>query len=302
VNVLEASMIVVGDEILGGYVTDANSPWLAERLRRHGVPFSRVQVVPDTAEAIDEALQAELARPRPRLIVTSGGIGSTPDDLTYEAVAASLGRDLVEDPVIGERIAGALDWSRDQGLEVSDAFAWHLGRMARIPAGSHLLLREGGWAAGVAVDVDGGTDAGGATIVILPGVPSEFRALMEHAVEPAVLEGRNVVPSVAEIEHALPESALNLTFVELMERWPAVKLGSYPGRPMLVRLSGEPDEVTEATGFVQQAVDDLSESPAGQRITTAWQRRGPRTDPDAGVPEPDDAADRAGAHDEEKDA
>lgn len=294
---LEASMIVVGDEILGGYVTDTNSPWLADRLRSHGVPFTRVHVVPDTAEAIDEALQAELARSRPRLIVTSGGIGSTPDDLTYEAVAASLGRDLVEDPIIGERIAGALDWSREQGLEVSEAFAWHLGRMARIPAGSHLLLREGGWAAGVAVDVDGGSDAGGATIVILPGVPSEFRALVEHTVEPAVLQGRNVVPSVSEIEHAFPESALNLAFVELMERWPAVKLGSYPGRPMVIRLSGDPVEVAEATDFVQRAVDLLSESPAGQRITAAWSRRGPQ---DESADEPaDDAADRPGHPDQE---
>jgi molybdenum cofactor synthesis domain-containing protein len=280
VHVLEASMIVVGDEILGGYVTDTNSPWLAGRLRGHGVPFTRVQVVPDTAEAIGEALQAELARSRPRLIVTSGGIGSTPDDLTYEAIAASLERELVENPVIGERIAGALDWSREQGLEVSDEFAWHLGRMARIPAGSHLLLREGGWAAGVAVDLEGGCGAEGATIVILPGVPSEFRALMEHAVEPAVLEGRNVVPTVTEIEHALPESALNVTFVELMRRWPSVKFGSYPGRPMLIRLTGETDEVSDAARFVQGAVDELSGSPAGERITAAWSRRGPRADPD----------------------
>jgi molybdenum cofactor synthesis domain-containing protein len=292
VPVLEASMIVVGDEILGGYVTDTNSPWLAERLRSHGVPFTRIQVVPDTAHAIDEALQAELARSRPRLIVTSGGIGSTPDDLTYEAVAASLDRDLVEDPVIGERISGALDWSREQGLDVSERFAWHLGRMARIPAGSRLLLRDGGWAAGVAVEVDGGCDADGVTIVILPGVPSEFRALIEHAVEPAVLQGRNVVPAVTEIEHALPESALNLAFVELMERWPAVKLGSYPGRPMLIRLSGDPGEVAEAAGFVQYEVDALTGSPAGQRITAAWNRRGPRADPD-------DATDGSDQHDEE---
>lgn len=278
---LEASMIVVGDEILGGYVTDTNSPWLADRLRAEGVPFTRVHVVPDSVAAIDEALQAELARARPRVIVTSGGIGSTPDDLTYEAVAASLGRELVEDPVIGERIAGAIDWSRQQGLEITETFSWHLHRMARIPAGSNLLLREGGWAAGVAVDVDGGSEAGGATVVILPGVPSEFRALVEHAVEPALLRGRNVVPTVAEIEHGLPESALNPMFVELMQRWPDVKLGSYPGRPMLVRLSGEPEVVAAAEAFTRDAIDALSASSAGKRTVAAWRRRGPQATPDA---------------------
>jgi molybdopterin-biosynthesis enzyme MoeA-like protein len=104
--VLEASVVVIGDEILGGYVSDANSPCSRSLSANHGVPLSRVQVVPDEMGAIDEALTAELARSRPRLLVTSGGIGSTPDDITYEAVAASLGRELVEDPLLCERIDG----------------------------------------------------------------------------------------------------------------------------------------------------------------------------------------------------
>ena len=272
---LAASMIVIGDEILGGYVTDTNSPWLADRLRDLGVPLTRVQVVPDESDAIDEALQAELARSRPRVVLTSGGIGSTPDDLTYEAIAASLGRELVEDPVIGERIAGALTWSREQGLDVSDGFAWHLGRMARIPAGSRLLLRDGGWAAGVAVDVDGGSDTeAGATVVILPGVPSEFRAIVGQVVEPQLLADRNDVPSVVEIEHGFPESALNLVFVEVMTRHPQVKLGSYPGRPMLVRLSGIEDEVDAAAKLVGDAISALESGPAGARLSAAWIKRG----------------------------
>ena len=272
---LAASMIVIGDEILGGYVTATNSPWLADRLRDLGVPLTRVQVVPDAMGAIDEALQAELARSRPRVVLTSGGIGSTPDDLTYEAIAASLGRDLEEDPVIGERIAGALAWSREQGLDVSDEFAWHLGRMARLPAGSRLLLRDGGWAAGVAVDIDGGSDAeAGATVVILPGVPSEFRAIVGQVVEPQLLADRNDVPSVAEIEHGFPESALNLVFVEVMARYPQVKLGSYPGRPMLVRLAGVQDEVAAAAKLVSDAIAALESGPAGARLSAAWTSRG----------------------------
>ncbi len=262
---LEASMVVVGDEILGGYVTDTNSPFLADRLRTHGVPFARAHVVPDTMDSIAEALQAELDRGGPRVVITSGGIGSTPDDLTYEAVAAALGRPLVEDPVIGERIAGAVEWSREQGFEVDDTFIWHLGRMARIPADARLLQREGGWAVAVAVDVDGGSDAGGTTVVILPGVPSEFRALLEQAVEPALLAGRNPVPEVRELQHTYPESALNRTFITMQERWPQVKLGSYPGRPMLVRLAGSRDDVDAAAAFVGEAIAALDASPAGAR-------------------------------------
>ncbi|MEX1178386.1 MAG: molybdopterin-binding protein [Nitriliruptor sp.] len=271
---LEASMVVIGDEILAGYVVDANSGWFAERLRDHGVPLSRVHVVPDEFDAIDEALQAELARPRPRVVVTSGGIGSTPDDLTYEAVAASLGRDLVEDELVAARIDAALRWTADQGVEVDDRFAWHLKRMARIPSGSRLLAADAGWSPGVAVDVDGGSDRpGGATVVILPGVPREFRSLVAGAIEPQLLEGRREVPTVVQIEHGFPESALNLTFAELLERHPEVKLGSYPGSPMIIRLTGSADTVAEAERFVRERVDALAASPGGARLLDAWAAR-----------------------------
>jgi molybdenum cofactor synthesis domain-containing protein len=280
---LEASMIVIGDEILGGYVTDSNSSWLADRLRAHGVPLTRVHVVPDEFDAIDEAVQAELARTRPRLIVTSGGIGSTPDDITFEAVAATLGRDLVEDARIAERLDGVVTWTREQGLVVDGRFEWHLKRMARIPEGGRLLQSPDSWVPAVATDVDGGCDADGATVLILPGVPSEFRRLVGEVVEPAFLAGRNAVPTVVEIEHGFPESVLNLAFEELTERFPGVKLGSYPGAPMIVRLTGDADEVSGAATVVRRAIEDLEASPAGARLTHAWSRRsgGPDREEDA---------------------
>jgi nicotinamide-nucleotide amidase len=271
--VLEASVVVIGDEILGGYVTDANSPWLADRLRAHGVPLTRVHVVPDEFDAIDEALQAELARSRPRLVLTTGGIGSTPDDITYEAIAASLGRGLVEQPVISERIDQALAWTRQQGLEVTEDFAWYLKRMARVPDGTRLLLDGGGWTPGLAVDVDGGMDDHGATVVILPGVPHLLRSIVGEVVEPQLLEGRNDIPTVVEVEHGFPESALNPTFATLVARYPDVKLGSYPGDPMLVRLSGTDEQVAGAERLVRDAIAELDASPAGARLREAWTRR-----------------------------
>ena len=265
-------MLVIGDEILGGFVEDTNSPWLARHLQGAGVPLDRVHTVPDEFAAIDEALQAELARARPRLVVTSGGIGSTPDDVTFEAVAASLGRGLAEDPVIASRIETSLQWQADQGVDVTDDFRWHMLRMARVPEGGH-LLGEDGWVPGIRVDVDGGVDADGVTIVILPGIPSEFRRILDDLVAPQLIDGRNPHITVAEIEHGLPESALNLTFAALLERHPDVKLGSYPGTPMLIRLSGEADDVAAAEAFVRQQLDDLLASEGGARLAAAWTRR-----------------------------
>lgn len=285
-------MVVIGDEILGGYVVDRNSGWFAERLRAHGVPLSRVHVVPDEFAAIDEALRAELDRGGPRLVVTCGGIGSTPDDITYEAVAATLGRELVEDPVIGGRIDGALAWTAEQGIDVAGGFSWHLKRMARIPTGSRLLSDVTGWSPGVTVDLDGGCDAGGITVVVLPGVPGQFRQLVEHVVEPQLLAGRREVPTVAEIAHPFPESALNLTFAELLDRF-EVKLGSYPGDPMLVRLTGEAEEVAAAERFVRERIDGLAASPAGRRLAAAWRTRlRGQHPPDGDGAEHDDPEDR----------
>ena len=271
---LEASIVVIGDEILGGFVQDTNSGWLAERLRLHGVALSWLHTVPDSFAAIDEALSTELARSRPRLVITTGGIGSTPDDVTYEAIAASLDRELVVSPVISERIHAALDWTREQGVEVDGEFTRHMMRMARIPQGATLLREHRGWAPGVRIDVDGGVDEdAGATIVVLPGVPSQLRSIVRDAVEPDLLVGRNEARAVAEITHSFPESALNLCFAKVLDRWPDVKLGSYPGLPMLVRLMGPADEVERARQYVATYVDDLEADPAGARLARAWSER-----------------------------
>lgn len=272
-DLLRASILVIGDELLGGFVQDSNSHFLARRLRAHGVPLDRVHVVPDEFDAIDEALQAELARPRPRLVLTTGGIGSTPDDITFEAVARSLGRDLVEEPTIAERLEGALGWTRSQGLEVDDEARHQFLRMARVPQGSRLLA-GGGWAPAVRVDVDGGVDEpGGATVVVLPGVPGQMRDLVTGGVEPTLLADRNPPWTVAEVLHGFPESVLNPTFLRLAERHPDVKLGSYPGAPMIVRLQGQPEAVAAAEAFVREQVDQLAATEAGQRLTAAWAAR-----------------------------
>ncbi|MFT5222256.1 MAG: molybdenum cofactor synthesis domain-containing protein, partial [Glaciecola sp.] len=122
-KVLEASMLVIGDEILGGFVQDTNSHWLAGQLMEVGVPLSRVSTVPDTFEDIAEALATELARARPRVIVTSGGVGSTPDDITFEAVAAALGQTVREEPLLRERIDTAIGWAADLGMDMGNGYA-----------------------------------------------------------------------------------------------------------------------------------------------------------------------------------
>lgn len=266
-------MLVIGDEILGGFVQDTNSSWLAGQLMQVGVPLSRVSTVPDTFEDINEALQAELARPRPRVIVTSGGVGSTPDDITFEAIAAALGQGLREEPLLRERIDTAIGWAADLGLDMETGYAEHMLRMCRIPEGGRLLGTDFGWVPGIAVDVDGGCKDGGVTIVILPGVPSQFRSIITGGLRPELLDGVNPPVEVVEVTHEFPESALNPCFAEVMQRFPEVKLGSYPGDVMVVRLIGPPGRVGEAADIVREFLKDLLASEAGAKMAAQWTKR-----------------------------
>jgi molybdenum cofactor synthesis domain-containing protein len=278
---LRASAIVIGDEILGGFVQDTNSGWLCQRLHLHGVPLDRIWTVPDELEAIGEALETELARGRPRLVVTSGGIGSTPDDRTMEAIARHLGVDLVVEPVIDARITAALERSAGRGTPVSAEHEQTVRKMALVPSGAYLLGGTSGVAPGVAVDVAGGCRrAEGATIVILPGIPSEFRRITTASIEPDLLDGRGQPQHVVEVTHPYPESLLNPVLHRLGEDYPDVHVGSYPGRECTVRLKGAPERVEAAAALVRAAVADVQGAPGSEQLREAWQTHW-ADDPDA---------------------
>lgn len=260
---LRASIVVIGDEILGGYVADTNSGWLAQRLQLLGVPLDRVVTVPDDVEAIADALSTELTRPRPRVVLTSGGIGSTPDDVTMRATARALGCSLRTDEEIDARITGALERTAGQGIALTAAHERAMRKMALVPEPAHLLPGSGGFAPGVAVDVDGGAgDSGGATVVILPGVPSELQRITLQGIEPVLLAGRGQPQTVEELQHGYPESLLNPVFDRLVADYPDVHLGSYPGPVCTVRLKGRPDRVAEALALVRAYLTELDADPA----------------------------------------
>lgn len=268
---VSVSIIVIGDEILGGFVQDTNSGWLAQQLQALGYPLDRISTVPDSHEAIDEALGLELARSRPRLILTSGGIGSTPDDVTFEAVARHLGLGLHLEPTINDRISAALSWTSDQGMNVTDGHERSMRKMAMVPESAYLLPGAPGFVPGVAIDVDGGARSDdGATIVIMPGVPGQLQRIFTDGVEPNVLAGRGKPQHVAEVRHPYPESTLNPVLDQLVVQYPDVHLGSYPGTECIIRLKGNKERVESAMALVEAYLDELAKDPAAERLSQAW--------------------------------
>lgn len=271
---LRVSIIVIGDEILGGFVQDTNSSWMAQRLQVLGFPLDRVVTVPDEFEAIDEALATELGRRRPRLLLTSGGIGSTPDDVTFEAVARHLGMDLRLEPTINERISAALAWTEEQGMEVTESHVRSMRKMAMVPESAYLLPGGTGFLPGIAVDVDGGCGAGdGATVIVMPGVPGQLRRIFTDGVEAHVLADRGHPQHVAEVRHPYPESTLNPVLDRLVVEYPDVHLGSYPGTECIVRLKGDRKRVEAAMALVAEYLETLARDPAATRLSQAWQTR-----------------------------
>jgi len=171
-----AGIVVTGTEVLTGRVSDRDGPWLSERLRELGVDHSYTIVVGDRREDMDEALRFLAAR-GVDLILTSGGLGPTADDLTAEVVGAFAGRAMVLDDVLEERIAEILKplMSRWPDLD-PDAIRASNRKQAVVPEGA-TVLDPVGTAPGLVVPVDRGP-----TVVVLPGPPRELHAMWPAAV------------------------------------------------------------------------------------------------------------------------
>jgi nicotinamide-nucleotide amidase len=174
-----AGILVTGTEVLTGIISDRNGPWLSERLRELGVDTAMIQIVGDRPEDLVSALtfmrEAGMA-----VIVTSGGLGPTADDLTAEVVGRFAGREMVLDDELEQRIADILApmMRRWPGLD-ADAIRASNRKQAVIPSGS-TILEPVGTAPGLVVPP---LDGAGPTVVVLPGPPRELQPMWATAVQ-----------------------------------------------------------------------------------------------------------------------
>ncbi|SOD95719.1 competence/damage-inducible protein A [Blastococcus haudaquaticus] len=178
-----AGIVVTGTEVLTGRVPDRNGPWLAEQLRLLGVDVGHVVVVGDRPEDLRAALSF-LTSTGASLVITSGGLGPTADDLTAEVVGAYQGRPSAVDAELEQRIAAVVErlmarrgWRTDPS-----ATAAGVRKQARVPDGA-TVLGPVGTAPGLVVPPADGRD--GPTVLVLPGPPSELQGMWPDAVAAA---------------------------------------------------------------------------------------------------------------------
>jgi nicotinamide-nucleotide amidase len=171
---VRAGIVVTGTEVLSGRITDRNGPWVSERLEELGLEVGQILTVGDRREDLISAL-GFLAGEGAELIVTTGGLGPTADDLTAEAVAEFSGRELVLDEGMEERIAAILrSFARRLRFD-PEALRVANRKQAMVPRGA-TPIDPAGTAPGLVVP------AGDVVVVVLPGPPRELQAMWPVAI------------------------------------------------------------------------------------------------------------------------
>ena len=172
-----AGIVVTGTEVLTGRIQDRNGPWLADRLMELGVDLAHITICGDRPEDMEAQLRF-MAERGMDLVVTSGGLGPTADDMTMEVVARFAGRDMVLDERLEARIAEILKplMSRWRDLD-PDAILASNRKQAMTPAGATPLDPVGTAPGAVVAPADGS----GPTVVVLPGPPRELHEMWPSA-------------------------------------------------------------------------------------------------------------------------
>ena len=201
-----AAVLVIGDEILSGRTKDRNIGYIADRMTSLGIDLKEVRIVADEKDAIVEAVQA--LSERYSVVLTTGGIGPTHDDITAESVAAAFG---VTAPV-DERARAILQDHYDRtGRQMTEARL----RMARIPVGADLIENEVSSAPGFSIR----------NVHVMAGVPMVMQAMLD-ALTPRL--PTSIVMLSETIEAYRGETDVANLLETIQETFPQVQIGSYP--------------------------------------------------------------------------
>ena len=209
---VRAGIVVTGTEVLTGTISDRNGPWVSMRLGELGIEVAHILCVADRREDLAAALRF-LAAEGVDLIVTSGGLGPTADDLTAEVVGAFAGREMILDESMEEKIAGILAGFARRLRFDAEALREANRKQALVPRGA-ITIDPAGTAPGLVVPVDGGP-----TVVVLPGPPRELQSMWPQALETEPV--RSVLERAEPYEGAMlrlfgiPESEIAKTLREI---------------------------------------------------------------------------------------
>lgn len=220
---VNVEIISIGNELLIGKILNTNAHWLAKRITSLGLSVRRITVIGDDLSEISSAIRESIQR-RPAFIITTGGLGPTFDDKTLEGVAIATNRTLEENREALEMVRRKYEEYVAEGLMEGVELTQYRVKMARLPKGAKPLPNPLGTAPGVLLEHEG------VTLIMLPGVPEEMKAIFEESILPLLRKAAgNMVFYEASLEVAgLYESDLAPLIEEVMRENPYVYIKSHP--------------------------------------------------------------------------
>ena len=248
---VRAGIVVTGTEVLTGRVSDRNGPWVAEELRRLGVDVGAVVVVGDRPEDLRDALRFLAGED---LVITTGGLGPTADDLTAQVVGHVQGRPSAVEPELEREIAGIVEGLMDgRGWRADpEATAAGVRKQALVPDGA-TVLPPVGTAPGLVVPPAEGRN--GPVVVVLPGPPSELQGMW-----PAALAAEPVQHAMAG-RSELRQETLRLWGTLESQLAATLRQSEWPGLEVTTCLrDGELEVVTRYGPDAQPEYDRLVEA------------------------------------------
>jgi molybdenum cofactor synthesis domain-containing protein len=232
-----AVVLTVGNEIVYGDVENTNASWLARRLAELGLEVRLLASLRDSVEDVAEFLRAEMGRTG--VVIVTGGLGGTPDDLTREAVAAAFDVPTEEIPELADALRARFG---PRGL------GEYAARWARIPRGAVPLENPLGGAPGFILG----------NVHVLPGLPREMQAMFELLAE----RFRGEPIGAWRRRYATGEGQIVSVLEEATQLHPAVTVGSYPSflesgpEVEVVLKSADAEALGEAAAWVEAALEE----------------------------------------------
>ncbi len=201
-----AIILTVGDEITSGEVENTNGAWLAQQLGELGLPVRMLAAVCDDADEIAAFVRER--RDGCEVLVVTGGLGGTPDDVTREGIARAFDVGLVEDRAAAEELRRTFP----------ERLHGYVTRFALLPEGARPIRNPLGGAPGFAVDA----------VYVLAGVPAEMRATFGEAVPEIAARTLSGPIRTVRLRYSTTEADIVAVLERAAEQHPRVALGSYP--------------------------------------------------------------------------
>ncbi len=242
---MNAVIISIGFELLNGRTVNSNATYIAKKLNEIGIKVNRIITIADTGEAISQALREALENSE--VVITTGGLGPTNDDITKEVVMEVMG----SKPVFEEKILSKIEERfKRRGLVMPEINR----NQAIVPDNAKIIYNEPGTAPGLLFINEG------RYLAVLPGVPKEMRFLMEKGVLPELRKKvTRSIPQIVSVKTAgLPESALYEKIIPYFKENSGLELMFYPDYSGVeIKVFSDDNKMLDA--FINKVKESLGE-------------------------------------------